>query len=95
MAYKLEENTIAVLRDNISFISSIELRFERGNGSNFKDAITLKVIQFDALMASKDTPKKYYKNLSVATDISRCRLCNCVTDPGHSKNLFRDSHRQF
>lgn len=44
-------------------------------------------------MATKDTPKKYYKDLSVATNISRCRLCNCVTDPGHSKKLFRDSHK--
>jgi hypothetical protein len=56
-------------------------------------AITLIVIQIGALMATKDTPKKYYKDLSVATNISLCRLCNCVTDPGHSKKLFRDSHK--
>lgn len=42
-------------------------------------------------MASKDTPKKYYKK-SVSTDISRCRLCNSVVDRTHSKNLFRSSN---
>ncbi|CAB4033133.1 transcription factor Ouib [Paramuricea clavata] len=40
-------------------------------------------------MASKGTPKKLYKKRSELTvSISRCRLCNCVCDPQHSKNLF-------
>ena len=41
-------------------------------------------------MASKDTPKKLYKKRSESTaNTSRCRLCNCVTDPDHNKRLFR------
>jgi hypothetical protein len=44
-------------------------------------------------MASKDTPKKYYQKSSTSTSISRCRLCNCVTDPVHSKNLFKSSNQ--
>ena len=43
-------------------------------------------------MASKDTPKKYYKKAESTTtatgSISRCRLCNCVADRKHSKNLY-------
>jgi hypothetical protein len=40
-------------------------------------------------MASKGTPKKLYKKRSELTvNISRCRLCNSVCDPQHSKNLF-------
>ena len=40
-------------------------------------------------MASKETPKKLYKKQDSGADISRCRLCNCVADPKHSKNLYR------
>ncbi|XP_028417518.1 uncharacterized protein LOC114541922 [Dendronephthya gigantea] len=44
-------------------------------------------------MASKGTPKKYYKNPSKSSvNISRCRLCNSVGDPRHCKGLFRDSN---
>jgi hypothetical protein len=41
-------------------------------------------------MASKSTPKKHYvyKQGESTGTISRCRLCNCVTDPKHSKSLF-------
>ena len=41
-------------------------------------------------MASKGTPKKFYKKPSGTTVISRCRLCNSVTEPNYSRNLFRD-----
>ena len=47
-------------------------------------------------MASKDTPKKLYKKRNVTTvtvATARCRLCNCVSDPGHSKNLFRAQNK--
>ena len=44
-------------------------------------------------MASKGTPKKLYRKRTESTAISRCRLCNCVTDPGHSKSLFREQNR--
>jgi hypothetical protein len=40
-------------------------------------------------MASKETPKKLYKKQESRAGISRCRLCNCVADPKHSKNLYR------
>ena len=42
-------------------------------------------------MASKDknTPQKLYKKQKESTVSSRCRLCNRITDPGHSKNIFR------
>lgn len=41
-------------------------------------------------MASKSTPKKHYKKgeFTGTGSISRCRLCNCVADPKHSKSLF-------
>ena len=39
-------------------------------------------------MASKSTPKKHYKKGESSGSISRCRLCNCVADPKHSKSLF-------
>ena len=40
-------------------------------------------------MASKDTPKKLYKKQTDSTgSISRCRLCNSVTNPKHCRNLF-------
>ena len=45
-------------------------------------------------MASKGTPKKFYKKRSDSTgSISRCRLCNSICDPGHSKNLFRKNNQ--
>ena len=42
-------------------------------------------------MASKDknTPQKLYKKQKESTVSSRCRLCNRISDPGHSKNIFR------
>jgi hypothetical protein len=41
-------------------------------------------------MASKDTPKRLYKKQTESTgSISRCRLCNSVTNPNHRKNLLR------
>ena len=40
-------------------------------------------------MASKETPKKLYKKQDFGASILRCRFCNCVADPKHSKNLFR------
>ncbi len=43
-------------------------------------------------MASKGTPKKFYKKLPGSTVISRCRLCNSVADPNYSRNLFRDAN---
>lgn len=48
-----------------------------------------------AAMASKGTPKKFYRKGTESTAVSRCRLCNCVTDPGHSKNLFREQNRKI
>ena len=44
-------------------------------------------------MASKGTPKKVYKKRKETISISRCRLCNCICDPGHSKNLFREQSK--
>ncbi len=40
-------------------------------------------------MASKDTLKKLYKKREESTVTSRCRLCNRIADPGHSKNIYR------
>jgi hypothetical protein len=40
-------------------------------------------------MASKDTPKKLYKKRTESTVTTRCRLCNRVVDPSHSKNIYR------
>ena len=44
-----------------------------------------------APMATKDknTPKKLYTKQKESKVESRCRLCNRITDPGHSKNIFR------
>ncbi len=40
-------------------------------------------------MASKDTLKKLYKKAELNTgSISRCRLCNCIANPKHSKSLY-------
>ena len=45
-------------------------------------------------MASEGTPKKFYKKRLESTgNISHCRLCNCIADPGHSKNLFRKGNQ--
>ncbi len=45
-------------------------------------------------MASKDTPKKLYQKRPESTgSISRCRLCNSVTDSKYCKNLFRDHNK--
>ena len=53
--------------------------------SNFKALF----IQF-ASMASKGTPKTFYKKRTGSTVISRGRLCNSVREPNYSRNLFRD-----
>lgn len=52
-----------------------------------------KTYSFDRAMASKDTPKKLYKIQESKANISRCRLCYCVSDPKHSKNLFRSQNQ--
>ena len=45
-------------------------------------------------MASKDTPRKRYKKREESTgNISRCRLCNSVADPKHSKSLYLRKNR--
>lgn len=44
-------------------------------------------------MASKDTPKKLYKKRTESKSITRCRLCNRITDPGHSKDIYREQNR--
>ena len=45
-------------------------------------------------MARKDTPKKHYKKKGESTgSISRCRLCNSVADPKHSKSLYLRKNR--
>ena len=46
-------------------------------------------------MACKDTdtPKKLYRKEESKANISRCRLCYCVSDPKHSKNLFRSQNQ--
>ena len=59
--------------------------------SNFKRHFIVGIVEF-ASMASKSTPKKY-QSISGLNVISRCRLCNSIGDPKHSKNLFRDSNR--
>ena len=46
-----------------------------------------------ASAASQNTPKKYYPRASKLSGISRCRLCNNVTDPVHAKNLYRDTNK--
>ncbi len=43
-------------------------------------------------MASKGTPKKIYKKFFGSTI---CRLCKSVTEPKHSKNLFKDLNRDI
>ena len=44
-------------------------------------------------MASKGTPTKLYKKRPESTtNISRCRLCDSVVDPDHSKVLFRSQN---
>ena len=42
-------------------------------------------------MASKDTPKKYYKKSPISTDILRGRLCNAEMGTGHNKQWFKES----
>ena len=69
----------------------IELHFyKHGIRSNFE---RLFIQLASTSMANKGTPKKLYKKPSGSTVTSRCRLCNTVADPQHSKNLFRDSNR--
>ena len=45
-------------------------------------------------MAS-ETPKKLYRKENLTGSISRCRLCNCVADPKHSKSLFRKQNHEI
>ncbi|XP_028417961.1 uncharacterized protein LOC114542661 [Dendronephthya gigantea] len=45
-------------------------------------------------MASTNTPKKLYEKRTKSTGgISRCRLCNSVTNTKYSKNLYRAQNR--
>jgi hypothetical protein len=46
-------------------------------------------------MASKHTPKKVYKKDGLTSNVSRCKLCNCIADPKHSKNLFRKQNNSL
>ena len=48
-----------------------------------------------ASMASKETPKKFYKKVSTLTNYSRCRLCYSVADPHYSKHLFGESNQDI
>ena len=72
------------------FVWSIELHFQVELDQISKSAHSY------ASMASKGTPKKHYNKPSESTaniNISRCRLCNCVADPQHSKLLFRSQNQ--
>ena len=43
----------------------------------------------------KDTPKKLYAKVKSSSSILRCRLCNCVALPKHSKGLFRTQNQDI
>ena len=43
----------------------------------------------------KDTPKKLYAKEKAPGSILRCRLCNCVALPKHSKGLFRKQNQDI
>ena len=43
----------------------------------------------------KDTPEKLYGKEKLSSTISRCRLCNCVALPKHSKDLFRKQNQDI
>ena len=43
----------------------------------------------------KDTPKKLYSKEKSSGSILRCRLCNSVTVPKHSKGLFRKQNEDI
>ena len=43
----------------------------------------------------KDTLKKLYGKEKLSSTISRCRLCNCVALPKHSKDLFRKQNKDI
>ena len=48
-------------------------------------------------MASKETPKKFYR-ASVSTsciDPASCRLCRTVGDPSHRKDILKPSNREL
>ena len=80
---KSDMNTIAINLDMTSNVWSVELHL-----------MELHFGRHAVRMASiKGTPKKFYKKRSGSTLISSCRLCNCVADPDHSKNLFRDTNQ--
>lgn len=64
------------------------LNYRFAHGVTRNQAQISKVYSIES-MASKETPKKLYKKQDFGASISRCRLCNCVADPKHSKNLFR------
>ena len=42
---------------------------------------------------SKETPKKVYRSVESAIDLSSCHLCCAIGDPSHRKNLFKPSNR--
>jgi hypothetical protein len=67
-------------------LSSIVLHFKRRIWVKFQTTL----ISIES-MASKGTTKKLYQKQTESTgNISRCRLCNSVTDSKYSRNLFRD-----
>ena len=69
--------------------SSIILHFKRRIRVKFQSTLI-----YIESMASKNTPKKLYQKRSESTGIiSRCRLCNSVTDSKYCKNLFRDKNK--
>ena len=69
--------------------SSIILHFKRRIRVKFQSTL----ISIES-MASKNTSKKLYQKRTESTgSISRCRLCNSVTDSKYCKNLFRDQNK--
>ena len=90
-------NMIAVFGKQIYFVK-YQIAFPLV-GSNFIDTILaahfplVRGLNAMASAASQNTPKKYYPKASKLSGISRCRLCNSVTDPVHAKNLYRDSNK--
>ena len=70
-------------------IWSVVLHFKSRTKVKFQKAL----ISIES-MASTDTPKKLYEKITQSTgSISRCRLCNSVTDKKYSKNLYRAQNR--
>ena len=71
----------------------IRLRYE--NEVQLRFRLAAGMVHLLSSMASKQTPKKVYKKDDSKSNASRCRLCNCVADPKHSKNLFRRQNQSI